>query len=159
MAIEKILISKTSLEKLKKELNTLVNVDRPKILKELQEARNQGDLSENADYDAAREKQNEIEKKITTIQYNIDNAKLNKDVRATKDSDFVAVYNHVTIYDHDEKKDFTYQIVGAIEIDLSKNKISNDCPLAKAILDHKIGEVIEVKNLEHTYKVTIKAVS
>lgn len=152
----KVLLTKESYEELKKELKILIEVDRPFVIKQLQDAREQGDLSENADYDAAKEKQIEMEKRITEIQFSLENSLINngKDIKG-----IVSVYNHVKIYDEVEKKSFTYQIVGTVESDPDNFKISNESALAKAILGHKVNDVVEVKGVDFHYKVKIEDIS
>ncbi|QZX49304.1 transcription elongation factor GreA [Mycoplasma sp. E35C] len=151
------LLTQEGLAKIQAELRHLVDVKRPEIIRLIQEAREQGDLSENADYDAAKASQSEIEGRIKEIQDILNSYEIIKesDTREKK----VIVGSKVTIYDHIEKCDFTYEIVGPIESDPANNKISHESPLAKAIMDHKEGESAEVRGIEHPYKVTIKKIT
>jgi transcription elongation factor GreA len=150
-------ISKVALEKYKTELDTLISEDRPKVLIELQEAREQGDLSENADYTAAKEKQLAIQGRINQIQEIIDNHILTDSIEDEKD--VVSINNVITVYDFQEKEEITYKIVGSLEIDLDKNYISIDCPLAISVLKKKKGDIVEVKSIEKPYKLEILSIS
>lgn len=154
--MEKIILTKESLNELKKELQHLIDVIRPEVIKQLQEAREQGDLSENADYDAAKEKQLEVEKRISDIQLTLENCVVNDghDVKG-----IVSIYNWVKYKDLSDNKSYVYQIVGRIESNPDENKISNECPLAKALLGRKKGETVEVKGIDHHYKVVIEEIS
>ncbi len=154
--MEKIILTKESQQELKNELQNLIDNVRPQVIKQLQEAREQGDLSENADYDAAKEKQLEIEKRIQEIQATLENCIISdgKDIKG-----IVSIYNWVKYKDLSDNKSYTYQIVGTIESNLDEFKISNESPLAKAMLGCKKGETVEVKGIDHHYRVTIEEIS
>ena len=140
---EEIIVTREGYEKLKEELRKLIDVVRPEVIEQLKEARAQGDLSENADYDAARNRQAEVEAKITQLQNQIDNAKIIDD--ADKNSNVVKIGYYVTIRDLSDGSETRYQILGSTESDPVNFKISNECMLAKSILGHKVGEVVQVK--------------
>lgn len=144
MEHEKVLLTQSGLEKLKKERDTLVNVERPKVIEELQLARSQGDLSENADYDSAREKQAHLEARIKEIDYMLQNADIISDDQM--DLNIVKAGATVTILDlsEDNAETESYTIVGSFETDPAHGKISNESPLAKAILGHGINEIVTV---------------
>lgn len=132
------------------ELNELKTVRRPEIIKALKEARAQGDLSENADYDAARNEQAIIEAKITELEYKLEHAEIidNKDITE------VSLGTTVTIsYDDGEEEE--YKLVGSMEADPFENKISNESPLGIALLSHKIGDVVEVESPNGGYNIKI----
>lgn len=152
--MEKFQLTKEGVAKLEAEYRHLLDVERPAITKELVEARALGDLSENADYDAAREGQARIESRIKEIEAILGNYELINEKISTKS---VQVGSFVTInmidYDEEEK----YEIVGVIEANPMENKISNEAPLAKAILGHKIGDVVEVE-VAKPYRVKIVAI-
>lgn len=154
-------ITKEGLKELKKELDYLIKVKRPEILKQLQEAREQGDLSENADYDAAKNAQAQIEGRIKELQDQIDNSTIIEKgaKKSGSENDIVKLSSIVTIYDVSDKKEYTYQILGSTESDPANNKISNECQLAKSILGKKVGDEIIVKGVENPYKVIIKKIS
>lgn len=154
---KKYLLSKEGIEKLEAELRELIDVKRPAVIKLIQEAREQGDLSENADYDAAKNQQAEIEGRIKEVQEILNYAEViedqPKDVNAR-----VKIGSKVQIYDFAEKTSFTYEIVGEVEADPDNNKISNLSPLAKAILNKTIGTTVEVHGVENPYKVKVEKI-
>lgn len=118
----------------------LIDVDRPNNIKALQDARSQGDLSENADYDAAREEQSRIEARIAEITEILKNVKI-----ITKDSsNRVTTGKNVTIEFIGMNKTESYDIVGTIEADPFEHKISNESPLGKAIMGHDKGTTLTV---------------
>lgn len=151
----KIYLTKEGLESLKNELNDLVNVQRPKVLVELEEAKAQGDLSENADYDAARAKQAEIEGKINELREKISNAEIISTDGAT---DEVKLGSYVTLFLSFKNKEEEYHIVGSTEANPLEYKISNECELAKSIMGHKVGETVTVKATKQ-YDVKIVSIS
>ncbi|MDE5714584.1 MAG: transcription elongation factor GreA [Anaeroplasmataceae bacterium] len=124
-------LSRAGADALNAELEKLKTVDRIQIREAIKEAREQGDLSENADYSSAREQQANIEARILEIENILKHAKI-MDV------------NTVTVRYVDLKKTATFQIVGTIEADPFAGKISNDSPLGKAVLGHKVGDVFHV---------------
>ena len=149
--MEKFQLTKEGVSKLEAEYRHLLDVERPAITKELVEARALGDLSENADYDAAREGQARIESRIKEIEAILSNYELIKEKGSTK---IVQIGSFVTIKMIDFDEEEKYEIVGVIEANPLENKISNEAPLAKAILGHKIGDVVEVE-VAKPYKVEI----
>lgn len=125
---------------LEREKQHLIDVDRPNNIKALQDARSQGDLSENADYDAAREEQSRIEARIAEITEILKNVKI-----ITKDSsNRVTTGKNVTIEFIGMNKTESYDIVGTIEADPFEHKISNESPLGKAIMGHDKGTTLTV---------------
>lgn len=154
---QKILITKTKRDELKVELHDLIEVERKKVIKQLQDAREQGDLSENADYDAAKDKQTEIEKRISSIQIILENAEITSEV--SKVTNKVVIQSYVQVKDLEDDLIITYKIVGQIEADPDLNMISNDSPLAKVLMDRKIGDIVEVKGIDIHYKVEILKIS
>ena len=153
---KKVQISKEGFEKLKAERENLINVERPAVIEEIKLARSQGDLSENADYDAARDKQAHIEARIKEIEVMLENAKIIES--ADIDKSTVQMGAIVTIESLDENKEAAYKIVGSFETDPFNGKISNECPLAKAIIGHGINEIVSV-GVAKPYEVRIKAIS
>jgi transcription elongation factor GreA len=152
--MDKVLISHEKLAELKKELKELVEVKRPEVIKHIQEARAQGDLSENADYDAAKDTQGEIEGKINEINSILNNYELINDNNEGK---LISIGSKVSI--DDGKDTDVYEIVGTIEANPFENKISNHSPLATSLLGHKEGETVVVQGVETPYKVKIVKVS
>ena len=149
---EKVLLTKSGIEKLRQERDLLVNVERPKVIADLQAARAQGDLSENADYDAARERQAEVEARIKEIDVMLQNAELidEDDVNL----EVVRPGMNVRMLDLADDVENEYVIVGSFETDPDNGKISNECPLAKAIMGHGVGDVVTVM-VEEPYEVKI----
>ncbi len=140
-------------EKLEKEIRFLIDEKRPGIIIQIQEAREQGDLSENADYDAAKAAQGELEARINEI----DNI-LNKCRIISKEDNIenqVSIGNKVKFKDFSDKKTYEYEIVGSNDTNPKENRISNVSPLARALLYKSVGEEIEVKGIENPYKIKI----
>ncbi|MGC8927428.1 MAG: transcription elongation factor GreA [Myxococcota bacterium] len=135
-------ITYEGLERLKEELNRLKTIERPKIIKAIEEARSQGDLSENADYHAAREKHSFIEGKIQELEDKIARAKV-IDTSQIK-GDKVVFGTTVKVRDEENGKEFIYTIVGEEEVDLSRNRISVKSPIARALINKGVGEQGEV---------------
>ena len=152
---KKTIISKEKFIEIKNELKNLVQNERPKIIAALQSAREQGDLSENADYDAAKQRQGEIEAKIKEYENIINNCEVINDNTIKNDEKIVKIGSFVEILDMQENEKHVYSIVGTIETDPDSNKISNDSPLAVAILGKKVGDIVEIKGIERPYKVKI----
>ena len=136
---------------LETELNNLKSVDRPRIIDAIKEARAQGDLSENADYDAARDEQAKIEARIQELEYMLEHAKIIEKVSG----DTVSVGTTVTLQYIDDEDEEVYSIVGALEADPFENKISNESPIGKAIMDRKVGDVISVDSPNGSYDIKI----
>lgn len=152
MATEKIELTKEGEAKLTKELRHLIDIDRPEVLDQLAAARAQGDLSENADYDAARNKQAEVEARIKEIENILANAKIIEEKKQT--SKLVALGSTVEIKDLSDNTKATYTIVGTVEANPTKGLISNVSPLGKAIVGKKVGDVCVVR-VAREYKVEI----
>ena len=152
---KKTIISKEKFIDIKNELKNLVQNERPKIIAALQSAREQGDLSENADYDAAKQRQGEIEAKIKDYENIINNCEVIGGTTTKNDEKIVKIGSSVEILDMQENEKYVYSIVGTIETDPDNNKISNDSPLAAAILGKKVGDIVEIKGIERPYKVKI----
>lgn len=143
MAEQKIRMSAEGLEKLQKQLEYLINTRRAEVAAKLQEARSQGDLSENAEYDAAKDEQGHLEAEIADLQKKIELAEVvNTDDLST---DEVGIGSFVRLMDFDMDEELKVQIVGSTEADPENNKISEDAPLGIAALKKKVGDVIEVE--------------
>ena len=156
---EKTILSREKYNEIKKEMDHLIQVERPSVIKTIQDAREQGDLSENADYDAAKQKQAEIETKIKQLENILNHCEIIEGARSNKKPEIVKIGTVVEIYDLAEKKSFEYAIVGTVEADPDKNKISNESPLAIAILGKKKGDEVEIKGIERPYRVKILSIS
>ena len=148
---EEIYVTEQGLEDMKKELEYLQTEKRPEVIEALKEARALGDLSENAEYDAARSEQAEVETKIASLTAMIENAV----VIGAADTDEVSIGNTVEVeYVGDHEQD-TYTIVGSTEADPFENKISNQSPIAQAIMGKKVGDIAKVASPNGEYEVKI----
>ncbi len=144
-------LTQEGLEELKKELDELINVKRPENIQAIKEARSLGDLSENAEYDAARNEQAVIEARIKQLEKMLENVSIITDVS----SDKVSIGNTVSIKYVDEDDEEEYKIVGSQEADPFESKISNESPIAQALFDHKVGDVVTVESPNGSYDVEI----
>ncbi|MBN8837353.1 MAG: transcription elongation factor GreA [Sphingobacteriia bacterium] len=136
-------VTKETFEKMKDELHKMKTVDRPAASKAIAEAREKGDLKENAEYDAAKEAQGILEAKIKQLEGAIATAKIVDP--STIDTSKVAILTKVTITNIANKKTVTYQIVGEKEADLKSGKISASSPIGKGLLGKTKGDVAEVQ--------------
>lgn len=142
---------------LETELNYLKTDKRNEVLNSLKEARALGDLSENAEYDSAREEQAKLEARIKEVEYILEHATIIDDAQTEKDK--VTIGSTVSLqYDGDDEVE-EYRIVGSQEADPFNNKISNESPIAMAILGKKVGQMAEVESPNGTYKVKIVKVA
>lgn len=157
MAQEKFLVTQAGLDELKREQDELIHVVRKEVIRELQEARAQGDLSENADYDAARDHQARVEARIRDLEAMIANAEIIEEDKSASSSKTVTLGSTVTILDLSSNEEETYTIVGSIEADPLNGKLSNITPLAVALMDNKVGDKITVTDAEIPYDVKITA--
>lgn len=155
MADEKFLVTKEGLDELLKEQDNLIHVVRDEVIRELQEARAQGDLSENADYDAARDRQARVEARIRDLEAMIANAEIISEDKKAATKNTVSLGSTVTILDMSTNEEETYNIVGSIEADPLNGKLSNITPLATSLMDHKIGDVVEIETAEEPYQVKV----
>ncbi len=135
-------VSPAGLKKLEEELLALKTVERPAVIRAIAEARAHGDLSENAEYHAAKEKQGFIEAKIQDLEFKKSSAQI---IDISKlDPNQVQFGATVTVVDEESNETFKYEIVSEFEADTVRGKISIGSPLAKAMLGKKVGETIEV---------------
>lgn len=155
MTQKKILVTQQGYDELLKEQDHLIHVVRSEVIKELQEARAQGDLSENADYDAARDHQARVEARIRELEIMLSNVELIDETKLTKSTKTVSLGSTVRILDLSNNEEEEYTIVGSVEADPLNGKLSNVAPLAVALLDHKVGNTIEIENVEEPYEVKI----
>ncbi|MCI2062226.1 MAG: transcription elongation factor GreA [Eubacteriaceae bacterium] len=140
---EELLLTKEGYEKIKAEHEELVSVTRAEVAEKLKEARAFGDLSENAEYDAAKDEQAEVEARILKLENMMREAKIID--AATAKRDRVNVGTKVTIKNVKTNEEFTYAIVGATEADPFEGKISNDSAVGGGLLGHKTGDVVEIE--------------
>jgi transcription elongation factor GreA len=139
---EKIPMTKEGYESLIQEVKRLKEIERPKIVKEIGIAREHGDLSENAEYHAAKEKQSLIEGRIKDLESKLAGAQLLDTSKATPGT--VVFGATVCLEDEDTGEKVTYRIVGADEADIKQKKISINSPIARALIGHKIDDSVEV---------------
>lgn len=152
MKEKKIYLTQEGYEELKKELDQLINVKRPANIQAIKEARALGDLSENADYDAAKNDQAEIEGRIKKIEKMLENVEI---IEKSSD-DVVGLGTTVSIrYVDDEDETDEYKIVGSQEADPFMSKISNESPIAKAIMNKRIGDIVDVESPNGVYQIEI----
>ena len=144
-------LTQKGLEELKEELDELINVKRPANIQAIKEARALGDLSENADYDAARNEQAVLEDRIKRIEKMLENYELIDE--SSKDKVGLGCTVSIKYIDDDETEE--YMIVGSQEADPFASKISNESPIAKALMNHKAGEVVTVESPNGSYEVEI----
>ena len=140
--IEKNIITKEGLKELKDELKKLVEIERPQVIEEIKEARAQGDLSENAEFDAAREKQGQIEDRIKEIESIIENSTT---IKASSSNSTVILGSKVEYQNMTTNEKASVTIVGSLEADPFEKKISNNSPLGIALLNASKGEVVTVQ--------------
>ena len=138
-----IVLTREGFKKYEEELEYLIKVKRAEAVESVKAAREQGDLSENADYDAAKEDQGILEARIREIEEILKRAKI-IDGEAI-DTTTVSVGCFVTIYDLEYDEQSEYKLVGSAEANYAENKISNESPLGAAIIGHKVGDLVEVK--------------
>ncbi len=151
MSNQSINMTADGLEKLKTELDRLKSEERPKVLEALKDARALGDLSENAEYDAAREEQGLIESKIKEIEAIIEKA----NVVTKVNTDTVNIGVSVKLKYLEDGEIDTFDIVGSVEADPFENKISDESPIAQAVMNKKVKDVVTVKSPSGDYDVEI----
>ncbi len=149
--IKEVYITQKGLEELEEELNILKLERRPAVINALKDARALGDLSENAEYDAARTEQAEVEGRIAELEAMLDHAIVIKEVSTDK----VSIGNVVTLKYVDDGDTEKYSIVGVKEADPFANKISNESPIAKAIMGLSVGTIVTVDSPNGKYDVEI----
>ena len=140
--MEVIYLSQKGYDDLKEELYKLKSIERPKIINQIAEARDKGDLSENAEYDAAKEAQGLLETRIAKLESDISNARIidEKDL----DTSIVRLLTKVTILNIENESEMTYTIVSESEADLASKKISSTSPIGKGLLGKSVGDIIEI---------------
>ena len=145
-------LTEEGLKELRKELDLLINEKRPANIQSIKEARSLGDLSENAEYDAARNEQAQIESRITTIEKMLENVEIIENVG----TDVIGLGNTVSIkYVDDEDDEDEYKIVGSHEADPFASKISNESPIALALMNRKVGDIVTVESPNGSYDIEI----
>jgi transcription elongation factor GreA len=141
-AVQKFPMTAPGLQRLEEELKTLKSVERPAVIRAIAEARSHGDLSENAEYHAARERQSFIEGRIGELEEIVSAVEVIDP--AALSGDHVKFGAHVRVIDEETEKEATYQIVGVHEADIKQARLSISSPLAKALIGKKIGDSVSV---------------
>jgi transcription elongation factor GreA len=152
----KIPMTKEGYEKLKKELDRLIKVERPRNIKDIEEARSHGDLSENAEYHAAKERQGHIDAKKRELEHKLAHAQI---IDVSKLSNEKVVFGTtVTLADTETGDTKKYTLVGQEEADLKKGKISVQSPVGKALIGHKVGDVVTIKTPAKTVEYEVQEI-
>lgn len=144
-------LTQEGLDALKVELDDLITNKRPENIQAIKEARALGDLSENAEYDAARNEQAVIESRIQQLEKMLENVSIISEVS----TDMVGIGNTVAIKYVDDDEEDEYKIVGSQEANPFESKISNESPIAKALFEHKVGDIVTVESPNGSYDVEI----
>lgn len=156
MTKKEILLTSEGFLELEAELIKLKTEKRPQIIEAIKEARAQGDLSENADYDAARTQQADVEAKISELEHILGNAKI---IEKNKEKDKVNLGSTVVIEYQNDNETEEYHIVGSMEANPFENKISNESPIGKTILNKKVGDILSVESPTGSYNIKIVKIS
>ena len=140
---KKNILTSEGLKKLEDELDDLIVVKRKEVAQKIKEAREQGDLSENAEYDAAKDEQRDIEARIEEIEKILKNAEIVDEDEVNTDT--INIGCQVKILDCEFDEELTYKIVGSTEANSLKGKISNESPVGKALIGKKVGDLVAVE--------------
>ena len=153
MAEKKNILTYAGLTKLEEELQDLKVNKRSEVAQKIKEAREQGDLSENAEYDAAKDEQRDIEARIEEIE------KIHKNAEVVDEDDVdtktINVGCKVRVLDKEYDEELEFKIVGSTEASSLNGMISNESPIAKALFDHKVGDIVTVESPNGSYEIEI----
>lgn len=141
---DRVVLTSAGAEELRAELKKLKRVDRPNVIAAIAEARSHGDLSENAEYDAAKEQQGFIEARIGGLESSLSIAEVIDPTKIGQDGK-VIFGAHIELFDVEKNDAVNYQLVGNLEADLSKGRISISSPIGKALLGKLVGDEVEVE--------------
>ncbi len=155
MAEQQFIMTKKGYDEAVERLRYLQTVKRQEIVDRISEARSHGDLSENAEYDAARNEQAANEGEILALDYKIKNAVIQEE---NNDHSFVHIGSKVRVYDTDLEEEEVYEITGTLEANAMENKISNESPLGAALLRHKVGDTVKISAPDGEYTVVIQEI-
>ena len=153
---QKVPMTKEGYDKLKAELDHIIKVERPKNIRDIEEARAHGDLSENAEFHAAKEKQGHLDAKKRELQNKLANAQIIDISKLTNEK--VVFGATVTLADTESGDIKTYTLVGQEEADFKKGKISIQSPVGKALISHKVGDVVTIKTPTKTVEYEIQQI-
>lgn len=154
---KQIVVTKEGLKKLEDELDYLKSTARADVAEKIKVARGFGDLSENSEYDEAKNEQAKIEARITDLEAMLKNVKVISDNEITNDKVMLGVT--VVVENHATKKDMTFKLVGTAEADSINGKISDESPVGKALMGHTIGETVVAETPRGEMKFTIKEIN
>ena len=157
MTDKQIALTYEGIRELEDELKVLKVTKRKEIAQKIKEARAQGDLSENAEYDAAKDEQARTEARIASIEKMLRNAVVIDEEEM--DTDSIVLGSKVTLFDEEFEEEITYHIVGSAEANPEKNRISNESPLGKGLIGHKAGDDVEVDAPAGIIKYKVLAIS
>jgi len=143
MSEKKTVLTYSGLKELEEELRVLKTIRRKEVAEKIKEARGQGDLSENAEYDAAKEEQARMEARIVIVEKMLRNAEVIDE--EDLDKDIVNIGSKVTLFDEEFSEEVRYALVGSAEADPADGRISNESPLGSALLGRKTGEMVTVE--------------
>ncbi len=155
MAEQQFIMTQKGYDEAVERLKYLQTVKRQEIVERIAEARSHGDLSENAEYDAARNEQAANEGEIVDLDYKIKNAVI---LEKNNDTSFVHIGSKVKVYDADLEEEDVYEITGTTEANAMLNKISNESPVGAALLKHKVGDTVKILAPDGEYKLVIKEI-
>jgi len=156
MENKQILLTDEGLRKLEEELEYLKTQKRKEVAEKIKHARGFGDLSENSEYDEAKDEQAKVELRIVEIEKMLKNAKVIDDSEINLD--VVSVGTKLKIYDHEYEEELEYSIVGSTEADPREGKISDESPIGKALLGKKTGDIVDVETPGGIIKIEILAI-
>ena len=146
------LLTNEGKEQYEKEYRRLLDVERPEVIEQLQAARAMGDLSENADYDAARNRQAQIEARISEIEYILNNYRLVESSESKRKGKTINISNVVTYKEVESGETYTVKVVSSVEsdpvTDVNNIKVRNECALGKALIGRKIGDIVRVNGIK-----------
>ena len=151
----KIYLSQEGKQKLEEKLHYLIETERPQVVERLKIAREFGDLSENAEYDAAKNELARVSGEIEQIEAQLKVAVI---YESTADNNTVTMGSKIRVYDHDMKEEVFYSIVGTAEADIANNMISNESSVGKALLGKKLGDTVTVEAPGGNYDLTVKEI-
>lgn len=155
MAEQQYIMTKKGYDEAVEKLKYLQTVKRQEIVERIAEARSHGDLSENAEYDAARNEQAANEGEILDLDYKIKNAVI---LEENADTSFVHVGSKVKVYDAELDEEEVYEITGTTEANAMENKISNESPVGSALLKRKVGDEVKISAPDGEYKLLIREI-
>ncbi len=154
---DEFLLTQAAVDELKAELKYLRTTRRNEVAEKIKEAKSFGDLSENSEYDEAKSEQAKLEAQITEMEYTLQHVKIIDE--SALGTDTVHIGSFVTVYDSTFDEEVKYQIVGFPQADPLENKISDESPVGKGLLGHKVGDIIEVETPGGVMKLEIKEIS